>query len=432
MTMKMCGRWSSLVLAALGGAGAACGGGGGEERCDPDAPGTICTIAGSGEQAFGGDGGPATEAALYIPYDTAVSPEGELWLLDFNNFRVRAIDGKGVIRTVVGSGDIGDSPPEGVAQIPALEASFSHLSNLLFHGDYLYLAAWHNSRIKRVRLADMMLENYAGRGRRTYYDGDGGPARAASLDLPASITFDPAGNLVLLDQGNQVLRSIDGSGTIRTLAGKCVANPEECGPGVAPAACSGSVMYAGSHKLACGDLEMKCGYPCYPDYAGDGGPALEMRMAQPFGAAIPPGGGIAYDRAGDLLFVDTDNQRIRKIDRAGIVTTIAGTGVRGYAGDGGPATQAQLSWPSDIEIGPDDAIYFADTGNSCIRKIDPDGIISAVAGQCSSDPNARGFAGDGGPPLAAKLDRPQGIDLEGTKLYVTDSFNNRIRVVNLR
>jgi DNA-binding beta-propeller fold protein YncE len=429
--MKLYRCWSSLVLAVLGGGGAACGGGGGEARCDPDAPGTICTIAGSGERAFGGDGGPATEAALDIPRDTVVSPEGELWLLDFNNYRVRAIDARGVIRTVIGNGLVGDSPPEGVAETPALEASFNHTSDLFFHGGYLYLAAWRNSRIKRVRLADMMLENYAGRGRRTYYDGDGGPALAASLDLPASLTLDPAGNLVILDQGNQVLRSVDGSGTIRTIAGKCVANPEECGPGVAPAACSGSVMYAGSHKLACGDLETRCGYSCYPDYAGDGGPALELRMAQPFGAGVPPGGGIAYDRAGNLLFVDTDNQRIRKIDRAGIVTTIAGTGVRGYAGDGGPAIQAQLNWPGDIEIGPDDTIYFADTENSCVRRIDPDGIISTVAGQCSADNSARGFAGDGGPPLEAKLNRPHGIDLEGKKLYVTDSFNNRVRVVNL-
>src|SRR6185503_13665125 len=113
---------------------------------------------------------------------------------------VRAIDRDGIIRTVVGSGVLGDSPPAGVASIPALDAELNHTADLLFHGDLLYLAAWHNSRVKRVRLTDMTLENYAGRGRRTYYDGDGGPALAASLDLPASIAVDLDGELTIMDQ----------------------------------------------------------------------------------------------------------------------------------------------------------------------------------------------------------------------------------------
>jgi hypothetical protein len=121
----------------------------------------------------------------------------------------------------------------------------------------------------------------------------------------------------------------------------------------------------------------------------------------------------------------------RKIDPSGIITTLAGTGVAGYSGDGGPANQAEINRPIDVEVGPDNSVYFTDVYNNCVRKIDTAGIISTVVGRCDNTPAGRGFSGDGGPPLEAKLDRPYGIDLAGTKLYVSDSYNNRIRVVNL-
>jgi sugar lactone lactonase YvrE len=364
--------------------------------------------------------------------DTAISPDGELWLLDFNNYLVRAVDAKGIIRTVVGNGDLGDSPPPGVDRIPALEALLNHTSDLLFHDGYLYLAAWHNSRVKRVRLSDMTLENFAGTGRRTYYDGDGGPALAASLDIPSSIALDPAGNLAIMDQGNQVVRRVDADGTIHRIAGKCVVDVDApCAPGQEPVACSDSPAFAGSNKFTCGDLETECPKVCYPAYGGDNGPALEARMAQPFGAVADPAGRMVFDHAGHLIFADTDNDRIRKVDPAGNITTIAGTGTTGYSGDGGPASQAMLNRPVDLEIGDDGTLYFTDVLNSCVRKIDPAGIISTAVGQCDPDPKTRGFSGDGGPPLEAKLDRPYGIDVVGRKLYVTDSYNGRIRVVNL-
>lgn len=286
---------------ALGAALAACGGDG---ACDPEARNTICTIAGSGEQGFGGDGGPATAAMLYIPMDAAISPDGEVWVLDFNNYVVRAIDAKGNIRTVVGSGMIGDSPPPDVPSIPALDATLNHTSRLLFHDGYLYLAAWHNSRIKRVRLSDMMLENYAGRGRRTYYDGDEGPALLASLDLPSSMAFDPAGGLAIMDQGNQVVRRIDPGGTIHRIAGACIVD-EGCAPGEQPVACSGSPKFPGSNKLACGNLDLQCAAPCTPRYAGDGGPPLEAMLNRPYG----------IDLVGKRLYVtDSYNNRIRVVN----------------------------------------------------------------------------------------------------------------------
>lgn len=411
------------VMPALGLSLVACGE---EEPCDPTAPNTICTIAGSGEQGFNGDNGPATEAALYVPMDTAVGPDGTLYVLDFNNYLVRRIDENGDITSVVGTGNVGDSPSPGVAQMPAIEADFNHTTDLFFDNGYLYVSGWHNSRIKRVRLSDMMIENFAGAGKRTFYDGDGGPALDAALDLPSSIGLDRSGNIVIMDQANQVVRRVDQSGIIETIAGVCIVDLDSpCAPGVEPMACPGS------NKLACGDLATECEKPCTPSYGGDGGPARMARLGQPFGQSADPAGKVVYDHAGNLLIADTDNNRIRKVDTAGIITTIAGTGVSGYSGDGGPANQAQINRPVDVEVGSDNTIYFTDVYNNCVRKIDPAGTISAVVGQCSSDLTGRGFAGDGGPPLEAKLNRPYGIELSNDRMYVTDSYNNRVRVVNL-
>ena len=412
---------TAFLLGALVGCGSS-------EPCDPEAPNTICTVAGNGEQGFSFKHKTALEAALYVPQDVAISPDGEMWILDFNNYLVRAVDTLGNIRVVIGNGEVGDSPAPGVPRMPAIDATFNHTSDLFFHGGYLYMAAWHNSRIKRVGLSDLMIENFAGIGRRTFYDGDGGPALAASLDLPSSIALDPDGNIVIMDQANQVIRKIDSAGNIHRIAGTCVVELDvPCGPGEVPQACPGS------NKLACGNLATECEKPCTPGYGGDGGDALalESRMAQPYGQAADPAGRLAYDRLGNLLFADSENHRIRKVDRAGIITTIAGIGTGGYSGDGGPATLAKINRPIDIEVADDNTIYFTDVDNSCVRKIDPSGIISRVAGQCDPDPAKRGFGGDGGDPLDAKLDRPYGVELAGGKLYVSDSYNNRIRVVNL-
>ncbi|HEY5934458.1 MAG TPA: hypothetical protein VIU61_07485 [Kofleriaceae bacterium] len=401
---------------------------GSEVPCDPDAPNTICTIAGNGEQGYNGVGGPAINAALYAPMDTAVSPEGDVWILDFNNYVIRLIDAEGNLQTVIGNGQVGDSPAPGVPSMPAIDALFNHTTDLFFHDGYVYLSAWHSSRIKRVKLATMQIENYAGRGVRLYYDGDDGPALDAALDLPSSIERDPRTNhIVIMDQANQVVRMIDGNGMISKIVGKCVVEFDQpCAPGVQPQACPGS------NKLACGDLATECAKPCTPGFAGDGGPATEARLNQPFLQWADPAGRLAYDSAGNLYIADTDNNRIRRVDAVtNIITTVVGNGDQGFSGDGLPATQAMINRPVDIDFAADNTMYFTDVYNACVRKVDPAGIISTVAGRCSDNPNDRGFSGDGGPPLEARLDRPYGIELAGNKLYISDSYNNRIRVVNL-
>ena len=405
----------------------ACGGGG-SDPCDPDAPGTICTIAGSTLTGYSGDGGRATEATLFMPMDSMIAPNGDVWFIDFNNYVIRAIDADGMISTVVGTGDLGSSPADqGLTEVPALQAANNHTTTMTIHDGYLYLAAWHESRIKRIRLSDMMMENRAGAGKRTYYDGDGGPAMAAAVDLPASIAFAPSGDLVFTDQANQVIRRIDqGDQTIETIVGRCVVEQRTC-----QAASTQPVACPGSSKFTCGDPEATCSGPCDPAFAGDGGPATDARLNLANGATAGPEGRIAYDRIGNLLIADTHNHRIRRVAPDGTITTIAGTGEPSYAGDGGAATAAALNRPIDIECAEDGTMYVADMGNSCIRKIDPAGIITTVVGVCSPDPLDRAFGGDGGPPTEARLDRPYGITLAGSRLYVSDSYNNRLRVVNL-
>jgi hypothetical protein len=406
----------TLMVAVLLCAGvAACGG---EDEC---APGAICTIAGNGQAGYGGDGADARNAALYLPIDQAVSPDGELWIIDFNNYRVRAVDDGGTIRTVLGSGELGDSPAQdGEATVPALEAALNHMTDLLFHGRYLYVAAWHNSRVKRLDLDTMLLEDYAGRGVRTSYDGDGGPALDAAFDLPVALAIDRDGDLLVMDQANQVIRAVDGEGVIRRVAGQCVVESEsEGGCGDAP-----PLACPGSDKLICGLVD-ECAYPCTPSFAGDGGDALEMRMGQPFGQAVGPSGHMAHDADGGLLFADTNNHRIRRIAADGIVSTVAGTGERGFAGDGGDAHQAQLDSPTDLEVAEDGSIYIADTFNHCVRAIDPGGVITTVVGRCGEP----GFSGDGGAATDATLKLPSGLELSGDRLYIADTGNHRVRAV---
>jgi len=411
---------------------AMCGACSGDEPCDPDAPGTICTIAGTGEIRAIGDNGPALEAGFNEPQDVIKAPDGTLWVTDFNFYTIRSIDPEsGIVRRVAGiTATLGDSPPPGTTQTPCLEASFNHTPTVHFLNGYAYLASWHNRRIKRIELSTMLVENYAGRGAAEQYDGDNGPALAAGVDLPSGVTSDPAGQIVWMDQANQVIRRVNSDGTIQRIGGSCVAGEhiQQCAPGQVPTAC------LNSNKFVCGSQGL-CEDFCSPGFSGDGGPALDARLSQGAGQSTKPGGRLVYVGA-DLYFADRDNNRIRRIDAAGIITTIAGNGDEGYAGDGGPATAATLNHPIDLAPAPDGSLFFTDTANSCIRKIDPAGVISTVAGVCTpsesgTPPSGGDFSGDGGLAVDARLNWPYGIELDGNKLYIADSYNQRVRVVNL-
>ena len=357
--------------------------------CDPCSKesGTICTIAGTGEAALGEDGQLATETELYLPEDLTAGPDGRLYMMDWNNHRVRRLNADGKLETIIGTGELGDAQ-EG----PALTASLNHPTHIAFNpAGELILSAWHNSKVMRYDADSKELLLIAGTGKRAY-GGDNGPAKDALLDLPVATAFRSDGAMYVADQANARIRLIDTNGIITTVVG------------------------TGEQG-----------------YGGDDGPAQMAQIQAPVGQAASPAGKIAVDKDGNLFIADSGNNRIRRVDaNTWTITTVAGVG--GTAGvdeaqadgDNGPATEAHLARPTDLAIGPDGSLFIADTDNSCIRKVDANGIITTVAGICGQ----QGYGGDGGDATKAKLARPFGIEVDKDGvLYIADTYNHRMRAV---
>jgi len=366
---------------------AGCGGGPGPAPTPAcvAGPGVICTVAGTGIAGDGADDQPALQTRLYLPQDVSIGPDGRLYIVDWNNHRIRVRQDDGTLHIVAGIGELGpmsDDPSTG---------RLNHPTQVTFDGSgHLVIAAWHNSRIKTMDPATGNLIDVCGTGARGFA-GDGGPAASAVLNLPVAVVFDAAGNMYISDQANDRIRKVDAvTQTISTIAG--------VGPCLDATACPA---------------------------LGDGGPATGAFISLPQGQAALPAGRIDIDGAGNLYIADTLNNRVRKIDTAGVITTIAGNGTLGATGDGGPATDATLNNLADVAVGPN-GIYIADTQNDCVRVIRGDGTIATVAGVCGSE----GFAGDGGPATEALIARPGGVALDTAgNLYIADTHNQRIRVV---
>jgi sugar lactone lactonase YvrE len=228
-----------------------------------------------------------------------------------------------------------------------------------------------NARVRRLDPCTGLLETIAGTGSRAF-GGDGGPALDAGL-TPSDALVDAKGNLIVCDSDNDRIRIIDTTGVITTLVGTGVGG-----------------------------------------FSGDGGPATAAQINRPTGIEI--------DANGNLYIADFDNNAVRRVS-GGIITTIAGTGTSGFNGDDIAATTANLANPSDIEIDAIGNVYIADFNNNRVRRVDPSGIITTVAGNGEA-----GATGDGGPATAARLFQPSDVKLDETgALWVTDSGNQRVR-----
>ena len=337
-------------------------------RVDPT--GTITTVAGTGESGFSGDNGPAVDARLNFPHGVAVDGAGNLYIAE--NHRIRRVDPSGTITTVAGTSERGFSGDNG----PAVAAQLYYPIGLVVDGAHnLYIADSRNHRIRRVDPSGT-ITTVAGTGERGF-SGDGGPAVAAQLNLPRALAADAAGNLYIADRANYRLRRLDSGGTITTVAGT-------------------------------GE----------PGFSGDGGPAAAAQLNSPEAVAV--------DGAGSLYIADENNHRIRQVDRSGTITTVAGTGIRGFSGDGGPAAAAQLYSPSAVAVDRAGNLYVTDYGNHRIRRVDPSGTITTHAGTGES-----GIRGDGGPAISAQLGFPQGVAVDSAgNLYIADTSNHRVRRVD--
>jgi sugar lactone lactonase YvrE len=392
----------------MGVAAASCGTGGAvpADGATSDLPGcagagTICTWAGTGDPAFTGDGLAPTQTALYWPMDVEFAPDGAGYILDWQNHRVRRADASKVT-TIIGTDEPGDGPvymrgdettPPGVL---ATSVSLNHPTDLQFTPDgRMILAAWHNHKIRVVELSSDFSEVACGSG--PGFAGDQGAQSAALLNMPKAIALAPSGDLYIADTRNfRVRRVAADSGIIDTVVG--TGKRGATGDGGDP-------------------LQATLSFQQGLDQADPGG-----------GGDNPePGGALALDDQGRLYIADTENHRIRRVDFAlGLIETVAGIGSAGFSGDGGLATAAALNHPRDIELGPGGRLFIADTENQRVRAVDlASGLITTVAGA-----GLAGFSGDGGPAAEAALHRPFGVAFDAAgDLYISDTFNNRIRRV---
>jgi RHS repeat-associated protein len=258
-------------------------------------------------------------------------------------------------------------------------------------------------------------------------------AGTAGLDSPYDVKVDSLGNLYVADAGRSRILKVTPNGVITTVAGSGV---QGYGGDGGPATLaklnwpwgvaidnSGNLYIADAdnnriRKVDTSGIITTVAGTGTPGFSGDGGPATQARLNMPCG--------IALDALGNLYICDTYNSRIRKVDTSGIITTIVGNGNWDYLGDGGPATQASFSYTHSIVLDASGTLYFADINNNCIRRVSPDGIITTVAGNGEA-----AYFGDGGPATMAKLDTPMGVALDGAGiLYIADTFNDRVRKVS--
>jgi trimeric autotransporter adhesin len=406
--------------------------------------GIVTTFAGGGSLPPGAqsDGGPATSAALISPRGLMFDSKGNLDIAEVFCSCIRRVTPEGIISTVY------------TLPLPPLGGEIPNIEGLAIDSqDNLYFTEWFGHTVQRVASDGSGAIVIAGTGS-PGFSGDGGPATAAQLDGPSGVTLDSSGNIYIADTTNNRIRKVATDGTISTVAGSGIEGTAtfggsvdnygfsgDGGPALSAQLCepaevlfdpSGNLLTAdyGNRRVRAiatgGTITTVAGSSqtdpalSFPLPNGNGGPEIH--------AAFGSMGGAAFDAAGNLYV--SDSNTIRKIAASGAVSTFAGTGQLGYSGDGGPAIQAQLSYPGPLSVGPDGSLYVI-TDYSRVRKITPDGIIHLVAGNGTPTSLISAAQGDGGPAVNATLNEPGGVAFDQNgNIYIADTSNARVRKVD--
>ena len=333
--------------------------------------GIIRTFAGTGQAGYSGDGMTASSSRLYYPEGLAMDASGNLYIADSFNVRVRKVDRYGTITTFAGNGFSGFSGDGG----PATLAQLYDPEGVAVDGaGNVYIADSAESRVRKVS-ASGTITTFAGNGT-AGFSGDGGLATLAELNTPKGVAVDGSGNVYIADVYNERIRKVDTSGTITTVAG------------------NGTFTFS-----------------------GDGGPATQASLLNAYR--------MTFDGSGLLVIADYGHNRIRRVDASGIINTIAGTGTAGFSGDGGSALLAQLSGPMAVAFDASNNMYIGEIGNERVRRVNAAGIISTLAGNGTG-----GYAGDGGPATAAEFAEPYDIVTDSSyDVFVDDWYNHRVRMI---
>ena len=394
-----------------------------------DTSGAMTRVAGNARAGYSGDGGAATAAQLNQPQGIALDKAGNLYIADAENHVVRIVTKDGFIQTFAGNGAAGSAGDGGPAHDPNCQLD-RPVAVAADSAGNVYIADAASFVVREVT-TDGNISTFAGTGLPAY-KGDGGSASAAQIAGPEDLAVDSSGNLYIADTDNNVIRKVDTSGNISTVAGnqtpgysgdKGAATKAQLNRPVSVAVDSQGNLYIGEYTNnlirkvdSKGTISTFAGTGGF-GFAGDGSAASGANFGNPLG--------IAVDSGGNLYVVDLWNYRIRKISSSGTISTIAGSGTFSYAGDGATATAAQLNLPGGVVVDPARNVYIADSGNHRVRKVAPNGVITTVAGNGQA-----GSGGDNGQATAAQLNHPLGLALDAAgNLYIADTLNSRVRKV---
>jgi hypothetical protein len=401
----------------------------------------VSVFAGNDEETCGytGNGGNATAAELDQPSAIAVDSSEDVFIADTDNYVIREVTASnGHIILVAGDNTPGYSGDKGLATKAEISQVYGLTTNSA--GTTVTIADTGNDAIRQFTVGGDINTVAGGTGG---YCGDGGKATAACLNAPEDVTLSSSGSYYISDYDNERIRSFTVGGDINTVAGNGSTTEATVSNGVGPTGVelyypfgvyedpSGNIYVADQYNQIVRELVQAsnvvntfAGTPGTAGYSGDTGAATSVELDYPLG--------VARDSSGNIYVADTDNCIVWIVNTAGNISIFAGTlnsggsPVCGYSGDGGPATSAELYYPSGVYVDSKNNVFIADSNNEVIREI-TGGTINTIAGI----PNVNGYSGDGGPATAAKLYNPTAVAEDGAgNLYIADQYNNRIREIS--